>query len=141
MAKKTKKNYVNNAELRQELIHLEQTDEFSDKLHLMFWEMCNRIASKPRFFSYTWKEDMITAAYLRCVRYAKSFDTNRTNPFGYFTTTIHNCFFKYRETEMKYQDSKWIELSNHVTEMQHKHRIDLELTEDIKSKMNSANTK
>lgn len=137
--KKSKTNYVNNKDLLNELIVLEKTNIISDKLHLMFWEMCKRIASKPRFFSYTWKEDMITKAYLRCIKYAKTFDTTRTNPFGYFTTTIHNCYFKYRTDEMKYQDNKWIELSNHITDMEHKHGINLDLTDDIKDRTNRAN--
>lgn len=135
------KNYIDKQEMRNELIKLKDTDIVSEKLHMMFWEMANRIAKKPRFFSYTWKEDMIVTAYLRCIKYAKVFDTNRDNPFGYFSTAIHNCYFKFRNDEMKYQNKKWVELSNHIIEMEHKHNIIVDLNEDIKYKVYTADAK
>ncbi len=132
---KKRVNYINNKDLLKELINLKETNKASDELHFMFYEMCKGIASKPRFFMYTWKEDMIVDAYLRCIKYASKFDVNRDNPFSYFTTVIHNCYFKYREVEMKYQNSKWVELSNHLNTLEHEHGITLELTDDIKNKI------
>ena len=132
------KHYVSKKEMVNELIKLKETDLVSEKLHLMFYEMANRIANKPRFYSYTWKEDMIVDAYLRCIRYAKKFDVKKSNPFGYFTTLIYNVYFNYREVELKYQDRKWSELSNHIDNLEITHRIKVEMTEDIKSKMYKA---
>lgn len=135
---KQTKHYVTKEEMREELIKLKETNVFSHKLHMIFYEMSYRIANKGRFYSYTWKEDMITEAYLRCVKYAKVFDTTRDNPFGYFTTAIYRCYFKYREVELNYQDKKWVELSNYASMMENEHSIKLEFPEDIKHKMYKA---
>lgn len=93
---KKKKTYVNNKELLGEIRCYANCGEISDELHMMFYMMCQKIISRPRFLRYTkeWKEDMIHAAYLKCldVLSRKRFDDDRVNPFSYFTTVISNSF-------------------------------------------------
>lgn len=134
-------NYINKEEMVSELKKLKETNIISEKLHLMFYELATRIANKPRFYSYTWKEDMIVNAYLRCIKYAKKFDVNRKNPFGYFTTLIYRYYWKHREVELKYQDKKWSELSNHIDNLEFQHKIKVELPQDIKLKMYNSTSK
>jgi len=143
-----KTHYIDKQDMYNEIVKYHETGIISEELHNMFFMMAKRIASKPRFHGYTWKEDMITDAYLRCLKYVNAFKLTkenpidygfiRTNPFGYFTTVIYRVFWAYRNTEMAYQNKKWVELSNLVTKLEHEHNITLSLPENIKEKMFSS---
>lgn len=132
-----RKNYIDKKVMYESLVSYKDTGVISDELHLMLFDMAKRVASKYRFYSYTWKEDMITDAYLRCIKYIGSYDTTKKNPFGYFTTIIHHTFFAYRTKEMKYQYKKWDELSKLISNLEHEHNITLSLPEDIKLRLYS----
>ena len=99
------KKYVNNATLHGEIIKFHETSNISEELHMMFYEMCNRIIMRPRFLRYTkeWKEDMCHTAYLKCIKVLQkgTFSTDKTNPFSYFTTVITNCFLDCTHAENK----------------------------------------
>lgn len=104
----SRKNYVNNKDLLKEIKSCRDCGEISENLHMMFWEMSNRIISRPRFNRYTvdWKEDMISTAYIKCIDIYHKFDLERTNPFSYFTTVISNCFLDYAGYECKQKKIK-----------------------------------
>ena len=87
-----KKKYVTNKELRENIFLYHETGVIPEKLHLMLYEMAKRIGSKPNFVNYTFKDDMISDSYLRCLKALDKYDTDRMNAFGYFTTVIHNFF-------------------------------------------------
>lgn len=103
-----KKNYVNNKSLLEKIIEFHSTGVISEELHMMFWEMCNRIIGRSRFNRYTqdWREDMVSDAYVKCLVVVLKFDLERTNPFAYFTTVISNCFLDYIGNESKQRDIK-----------------------------------
>jgi len=111
MPRKKKKQYVDNGEMYGEILDYYKEDaEISEKLHLMFWEMCKKIINRPRFSRYTpeWREDMQSTAYIKCVKIIseKKFDKERTNPFSYFTTVISNCYLDVAHYENKQLDIK-----------------------------------
>ena len=65
-------------------------------------EMANRIAHKPCFSGYTYIKDMKSSAVERCLTNLDNFNPDKSKkPFSYFTTTIHNAFLRYIETEKK----------------------------------------
>jgi DNA-directed RNA polymerase specialized sigma24 family protein len=103
---KEKVKYVSNKELKKQLILFKRTGIMTDKLHLILFEMCKRIISKNNWNRYTWKEDMVSDAYLKCLEIAKRFDTTRDNPFSYFTTVIHNFYKDYIKYEKKQKKIK-----------------------------------
>lgn len=132
------KNYVSKEELYNEIVHYFDTGLVSDHLHLMIFDMAKRIVTKGRFHGYTWKEDMVTDGYLRCIKYLKSYDLTKKNPFAYFTTIIYHTYWAYRTKEMDYQNKKWIALSNLVTKMEHEFNITLAMPDNIKEKVYSS---
>lgn len=99
MAKR--KNYITNKELHYEIKKYQKSGVHSEKLHLMFYKMAEQISSKGNFANYTWQEDMISDAYLKCLEVSAKFDLKRENPFSYFTTVIHNYFYDVIESAKK----------------------------------------
>ena len=135
--KTERKNYVDKKVLYSEISDYKNTGVISENLHLLIYDMAKRVASKYRFYNYTWKDDMICEAYLRCIKYMGSYDLTKSNPFGYFTTIIHHTFFAFRNKEMSYQYKKWDELSKLISNLEHEHNITLSLPEDIKLRLYS----
>jgi len=122
MAKK--KNYVTNAELKSQLKLYDESKVIPEKLHFMFYEMSTRIGRKPNFINYTYISDMIQEAYAKCISIVHKFDQTRENPYGYFTTVIHNCFLDYigkekrlNVTREKLRDDFYADMCNRVTNM------------------------
>lgn len=106
MSKSKSKYYVTNKELLVEIKLFKESGVISEKLHLMFFKMASQIGTKARFSGYTWIEDMISDAYLKCCNVAHKFDDAQTNPFGYFTTVIIHYFWDALASENKQKNIK-----------------------------------
>jgi RNA polymerase sigma factor (sigma-70 family) len=130
-------SYITNAELLEQFKIMEETGKVPDDLHFMFLKMAEKIANKGCFCNYTYIEDMIQEAYVRCVHYANRFDSERPNPFAYFTTVIHHSFIAHIKKEKNYQSKKWNELNNHIMQLESEYNIQMVLTEDVKEKLYS----
>lgn len=106
--KKTKKkseHYVNNKDFYQALleykIQVEKSKEngltkpkVSNYLGDCFLRIANHLAYKPNFVNYMFKDDMICDGIENCIQYIDNFDTNRTNPFAYFTQIVYYAFLR-----------------------------------------------
>lgn len=58
-------------------------------------KIAQNYASRPKFYSYSFKDEMIQDAILNSIRYFDSFDPERsTQPFSYITQSIHNTFIQ-----------------------------------------------
>lgn len=55
-------------------------------------KICNKLAWRPNFIGYSYRDEMICDAILRCVEKAKKFDLGYNNPFSYITTLAWNVF-------------------------------------------------
>ena len=103
-------NYVNNKELLKEILGFYETDFISEKLHLMFYEMCKRIITRPRYNRYTpeYREEMISESYLKCleVLLRKTFNPEKSNAFSYFTSVISNMAIDVAKGEKRQFDIK-----------------------------------
>lgn len=138
--KKEKNYYIDKKEFHTELVNFNETGVISEKLHMMFWSLARNIARKSRFYGYTFKEDMITEAYMRCVRYAGSFDVAQLNPYSYFTQLIHNKFQDMIWDEHDHQAVKWQYLKKQVKCAQELgEEYQFELNDSIKEKINNFN--
>lgn len=126
MSKKKKVNYINNKKLLEEMIIYRQqlletrakgepppvaSNYIGQAIHLI----ATRLASKPNFSGYSFKDEMIGDGIEICVRYALgAFDPEKyNNPFAYFTTSIYNAFIK-RILEEKKQRYIKIKNFNHM---------------------------
>ena len=111
MAKK--RNYVNNNDLLQALIDYRnackeaeesgdrnpQVPEYVGKCILL---IATRLATKPNFSGYSYKEEMISDGIENCLQYIHNFDPDKSqNPFAYFTQIIWYAFLRRIQKEKK----------------------------------------
>lgn len=77
--------------------------------------IATRLASKPNFSGYTYKDEMISDGIENCLMYIHNFDPNKTNnPFAYFTQIIKFAFLRRIEKEKKQQYIKLKKINNLV---------------------------
>jgi DNA-directed RNA polymerase specialized sigma24 family protein len=90
-------NYVNNAELLEEVRKYKNTGVQSEALGNMVLKIATKYADKGSFAGYSWKDDMIGEAVLTCVKYMHNFDTEKEKPnaFAYFSKIVHNAFLNF----------------------------------------------
>jgi hypothetical protein len=124
MAKKQGKYYVKNKEMLAALIEMKETGVIGEDLHLMFYKMAQSIGTKPRFSGYTWIEDMVSDAYLKCCNKADKFKPEKTNnPFGYFSTVIIHHFWDALAGENKQKNIKAKLRDDQISQIYHRYGI------------------
>jgi len=58
-------------------------------------QISTRLATRPNFSSYTYREEMQADGIERCINAVKTFNPYKSkNPFGFFTQVIWNAFIK-----------------------------------------------
>jgi len=126
MAKK--RNYVNNPDLLQALIDyreackeaedsgdkIPQVPEYIGKCILL---IAQRLATKPNFSGYSYKEEMISDGIENCLQYIHNFDPEKSsNPFAYFTQIIWFAFLRRIQKEKKQTYIKFKASQNMLTQ-------------------------
>tara|TARA_B110000977_G_scaffold187382_1_gene254437 strand:+ start:184 stop:747 length:564 start_codon:yes stop_codon:yes gene_type:complete len=114
MAKKrATRNYVNNKDLLNALIEykklsLEAEDagdgrpRVPDYIGTCIYQIATRLATKPNFSGYSYKEDMISDGIENCLLYIMNFNAEKSqNPFAYFTQIIWYAFLRRIAKEKK----------------------------------------
>jgi len=113
MVKKPKRNYVNNPEFLQAIIAYKQkckdAEESGDDnpripnyIGECLYQIANRLATKPNFSGYTYKDEMISDGLENAVQALGNFDPNKSsNPFAYFTQIIWYAFLRRIDKEKK----------------------------------------
>lgn len=104
--KKVTKNYVNNADLLNALILYKKVckeaedsgdplPKVPDYIGQCIMQIATRLATKPNFYNYSYKEDMIMDGIENCLLYINNFDPEKSsNPFAYFTQIIWYAFLR-----------------------------------------------
>jgi hypothetical protein len=65
--------------------------------------IANRLATKPNFINYSYRDEMIADGIENCVMYIDNFDPDKsTNPFAYFTQIIYFAFLRRIQKEKKH---------------------------------------
>jgi hypothetical protein len=112
-SKKLKKNYINNKDFLKALIEYKNKckeaedsgDEFPKVPNYIgecIFQIANRLATKPNFSGYSYKEDMIMDGIENCLLYINNFDHEKSNnPFAYFTQIIKYAFLRRIAKEKK----------------------------------------
>lgn len=100
------KHYINNQQMLQAIIawraEIEQanidnppTPRIPDYLGECFMLIATRLATKPNFYSYTFKGDIVGQALLQCCISAHKFDpTKSSSAFAFFTQVCFNSFLR-----------------------------------------------
>lgn len=98
------KQYLNNADLLQEVIKSHAQGRMTDGLAKMLTLLCARYASKGNFANYTYNDDMQAYALMMLCRTWKNFNSDKySNPFAYYTQCVKNCFRQYLMSEKKHR--------------------------------------
>jgi DNA-directed RNA polymerase specialized sigma subunit len=120
-----KNNYVNNKQLYVVMVEYsnnrtkcQQEDlpkpRVPDYVGRCLMLIATRLASKPSFAGYSYKDDMICDGIANCIEYIDNFDpTKSNNPFAYFTQIIKFAFLRRIEREKKQQYIKIKNLDNY----------------------------
>lgn len=113
MAKPRKRNYVNNKDLLEALIQYQKDckeaedsgDEkprVPDYIGKCIFQIATRLATKPNFSGYSYKDDMISDGIENCLQYIHNFNPEKSqNPFAYFTQIIWYAFLRRIQKEKK----------------------------------------
>ena len=119
MNSKTSKNphYVNNKDFHEALVlHKKKVELAKEKnaprpmisnyLGDCFLKIATHLSYRPNFVNYMFREDMISDGVENCVNYINNFDTERTNPFAYFTQIVYYAFLRRIHKEKKQMEIK-----------------------------------
>lgn len=111
--KKTKRNYINNAEFLEAIkaykkLCLEAEDSGDEPPRIpnyigeCIFKISTRLASRPNFSGYTYKDDMISDGLENAIQALGNFDPEKSsNPFAYFTQIIWYAFLRRIDKEKK----------------------------------------
>lgn len=112
--RRAKTNYVNNKDFlaamiayKLEVAEAEINGDDSPRISRYIGEcisqIANRLASKPNFSNYPFKEEMIGDGIENCLQYINNFNPEKSNnPFAYFTQIIWCAYLRRIEKEKKY---------------------------------------
>jgi hypothetical protein len=74
------------------------TNSIGEKLKLI----AERLATRPNFSGYSFKESFVSDALIGCLQYFDNFDVKKSNnPFAYFTQVCWFCFIRRIQLEKK----------------------------------------
>ena len=123
-----KRNYVNNPDLLAAVVayrtlcneaedageNKPQVPEYIGKCILLIG---TRLATKPNFSGYSYKEEMISDGIENCLQYLHNFDPEKSqNPFAYFTQIIWFAFLRRIQKEKKQTYIKFKASQNMLTQ-------------------------
>lgn len=107
------KNYVNNAHFLEAIIEYKKMcreaedggDEkptVPDYIGTCLYQISNRLATKPNFSGYSYKDEMISDGLENAIQALGNFDPDKSkNPFAYFTQIIWYAFLRRIDKEKK----------------------------------------
>jgi len=111
--KKKPVHYVDNARFLAEIEQykkacLEAEEAGDDKPRIPNYlgecilKIATKLANRPNFINYSYKDDMILDGIENCIMYFDNFDPAKSkNPFSYFTQIIYYAFLRRIEKEKK----------------------------------------
>jgi hypothetical protein len=107
------RNYVNNKDLLEALVKYkndcieaenagEERPRVPDYIGHCIFQIGTRLATKPNFSGYSYKDDMISDGIENCLLYIMNFNAEKSqNPFAYFTQIIWYAFLRRIAKEKK----------------------------------------
>lgn len=120
-----KRNYVNNAEFLEAMITYkkaireaedsgEEAPRIPNYIGECLYQIANRLAYKPNFINYTYRDEMIADGLENAIMCVNNFDPEKSNnPFAYFTQVIWYAFIRriHKEKKQTYIRHKVLENS------------------------------
>ena len=73
-----------------------------------FYKIATKLANRPNFINYSYRDEMVGDGIENCIKYVKSFNPEKSiNPFAYFTQIVWNSFIGRIGKEKKEQYVKY----------------------------------
>lgn len=97
-------NYIDKKELYNLVVESKEAGEMSNELARMFLLLIERTIRMPKFAgntTYINLEDMKSYAMMSLMTSWYKFDTNKKNPFAFYTTCITNSFWYFLNKEKR----------------------------------------
>jgi hypothetical protein len=106
-------NYVDNKQLYATILDYKANvkqakEDGTDKPHIPNYVgecillIAQRLATKPNFINYSYRDEMISDGIENCISYFDNFDPAKSdNPFAYFTQIIYYAFLRRIQKEKK----------------------------------------
>lgn len=115
--RRSKQFYVKGKDLIEQIRKYQQSMKndpqgkgyISEQLGLMILKICTRFSLHPKFFGYSYRDQMVADAVTRCLSKGVSkIDLSLTNcnPFSYFTQIALNCFRARINSEKRFMSTK-----------------------------------
>ena len=126
---KRKLHYVNNPEfLKQMKVHIsavkkakrqgKPSPQVSDYIGECIVSIANKLANKPNFVNYPFREEMISDGIENSLQYLNNFDPKKSsNPFAYFTQIIYFAFVRRIQKEKKHLATKYRFIEECLTDL------------------------
>jgi len=107
------KNYIDNVKFTEEVskytegireakINGKELPRMSEYIGTCVWEIANRLAFKPNFINYTYRDEMVGDGIENCLKYIHNFDGEKSqNAFAYVTQIIFYAFLRRIKREKK----------------------------------------
>lgn len=114
-----KKHYVNNPEFLKEMkVHIaavkkakkgnKAMPQVSEYIGECIVSIANKLANKPNFVNYPFREEMISDGIENSLQYLNNFNPLKSsNPFAYFTQIIYFAFVRRIQKEKKHLATKY----------------------------------
>lgn len=101
------------ASIADALLHNKPRPRIPEYIGECIFMIANRLATKPNFANYSYKEDMVADGIENCICYIDNFDPAKSdNPFAYFTQIIYFAFLRRLQKEKKQSYIKHKSLEN-----------------------------
>lgn len=118
---KTKRHYVNNKDFYDAIVVYKQKlkedseTRVPDYIGQCIMAICTKLSTKPNFYGYSFRDEMIADAIENCIGAVDGFNPEKSNnPFAYFTQIAWNAFIRRITKEKKQQ---YIKHKNMVNDM------------------------
>lgn len=135
--KPKRRNYINNVEFLEAMIKYkkavreaedsgEEPPRIPNYIGECLYQIANRLAYKPNFINYTYRDDMIADGLENAIMCINNFDPQKSsNPFAYFTQVIWFAFIRriHKEKKQTYIRHKVMENSL-LTDTAFEHGVD-----------------
>jgi hypothetical protein len=111
--KKKPVHYVNNADFLAAIVEYKKlcraAEDAGDEKPIIpnylgscILKIATKLANRPNFINYSYKDDMILDGIENCIQYFDNFNPEKSaNPFSYFTQIIYYAFLRRIEKEKK----------------------------------------
>ena len=127
-----KQHYVNNADFFKHMkSHIAKVKkakkakkplpQVSDFIGECIVSIANKLANKPNFMNYPFREEMISDGIENSLQYLNNFNPSKSsNPFAYFTQIIYYAFVRRIQKEKKHLYTKYTLIRLHHIPNSHK---------------------